>query len=272
MLARADRYIKDKTSVARKVEVESLEMFSRSFELPPSDLKLTADEIHVWFGVLDQPVSEIYRFIQTLSKDECIRAGRFHFHQDRERFIARHGILRMLLGCYMGVEPSTLRFYGGKNGKPEVAAMFGKETIHFNLSHSEGAALFAFARSYEIGVDIEQIRDVSEMEQIVNQFFSVGEKTFFCALPQDMKREAFLNCWTRKEAFIKAIGEGLSWPLDKFNVTERNTLRTIEGETGGVSDWSIHSLKPACEHVGALAVRSKSFTLRCFKWMTAGAN
>jgi len=229
---------------------------------PSLKLALTPDEIHIWYAVLDISASELCGFAQTLSAEERMRAGRFHFQKDQNRFIARHGMLRMILGSYMGVKAGELRFNYGKHGKPEFTETSDKGIIRFNLSHSEGVALFAFACGYEVGVDVELIRDISEMEQIVDQFFSAREKAFFRALPHDMKKEAFFNCWTRKEAFIKAIGKGLSYPLDEFDSLllsdDRATTPSVEREAGGVSDWSIHSLRPAAEYVGAIAVRNKS--------------
>jgi len=251
-------------------------MISSSFKIPPSEPNLTSDIIHIWFAVLDQPVSEISGFVKTLSKDETIRAGRFHFQKDRNRFIARHGILRTILGCYLGVKASELQFYHGKAGKPATSEIFGKRAIHFNISHSDGVALFAFARKYEIGVDIERIRDISESEQIVEQFFSARDKFFYHALPQEKRRDAFFNCWARQEAFTKGIGQGLSWPLNKFDVMpvtgEWYSPQTVEGAPKGVSDWSIQSLNLDREYAGALAINRKNFTLRSFEWMNSDAH
>lgn len=251
-------------------------MISSSFKIPSSDLNLTCDEIHIWFAVLDQPVSEISGFIETLSKDELVKAGRFHFHKDRNRFIARHGILRTILGRYLGVKSSELHFCYGKAGKPAIAETFGKGTFHFNISSSDGVALFAFVRNYEIGVDIERIRDIPELELIVEQFFSAREKSFYHVLPQEKRRDAFFNCWARKEAFIKAIGEGLYWPLDKVDVAsvpgEGHSLQTVEGDPRGVSDWSIHTLMQASEYAGALAINCENFTLRSFAWMNSAGH
>ena len=251
-------------------------MISSVFELPPLDLQLVADEIHIWMGDLDQAAAVHYQFLQMLSVDEHMRAGRFHFERDQKRFIARHGILRELLGSYLGVKANEIRLSMGKNGKPRIAETSGKGTVHFNLSHSDGLALFAFARNHEIGVDLEHIRDISEMEQIVDRFFSPGEKTFLRVLPQNLRRNAFFNCWTRKEAFIKAIGVGLSWSLDKFDVApvsgEGETPPISARDLGEDADWAIHTLKPDSEFVGALAVKCRGVALRCFSWMAAGAN
>lgn len=248
-------------------------MFSPLFKLPPIDLKLTSDEIHIWFAVLGQSVSRLHKFIQTLSIEERIRAEHFYFERDRRSFIVRRGILRTILGFYLNVEPSQLLFRYGQNGKPELADTFGNETVHFNLSHSDGVALFAFARDREIGVDIEYIHDISEMEQIAERFFSIKENDVLRSLPKSQKREAFFKGWTCKEAFVKVLGDGLSRPLDKFDVSlvpgEPAKLLRIEGDSREASRWSIQDLKPALNYVGAFAVKSHIFEVKHWQWEMA---
>jgi 4'-phosphopantetheinyl transferase len=250
------------------VKVDLVTTFSPPVELRPFDVELIADEIHVWFGALDQPEPEYSRFMRTLSSDERTRAGRYHKQEDRNRFIARHGMLRMILGCYLGVQPGELRLHHGKHGKPELSGSFGKGTVLFNLSHSKDVALFAFSRNHELGVDIERIRDIAEMETIVERFFSAREKSFIRALPLDKRRDAFFYCWTRKEAYIKATGEGFSRPLDTVDVApvQGGETAAIEGMEKETSPWSIRTLGLAREHASALVVNSKNCTLRCFKW------
>lgn len=229
------------------------------------DRELTAGEIHIWCTSLDQPVS---RYQKLLSDDERIRSERFHFEAHRKRFIVRRGILRMILGCYLSTEPSQLQFCYGKNEKPALADTFSKGKVRFNLSHSEGLALYAFTRDCEIGVDIEHIRDISEMKQIAERFFSARENSVFRALPKSKKKEAFFNCWTRKEAFIKAIGDGLSWPLDGFDVSlvpgEPARLLRIEGDSKTASRWSIQDLKPAFGFAAAFAVKGRIGRVHCW--------
>ena len=245
-------------------------MLSPSLSPLPLDIELPTNEIHVWCASLDQPVSRFQRQKKLLSPDESIRAERFYFEIDRKRFIACHGILRTILGFYLGIEPSALQFCYGKNGKPALVDAFGNGTIHFNISRSEGLALFAFTRGREIGVDIEHIRDIPEMEQIAERFFSAKENGAFRTLPESKKKEAFFNCWTRKEAFIKAIGEGLSYPLDKFVVSmvpgEPARLLRIEEDSKGASRWSIQDLKPAPGYAAAFAVEGQSCPLHCWQW------
>ena len=245
-------------------------MPSPSFSPPPLDLALRPDEIHAWCASLDQPVSRFQMLSKTLSLDEHFRAERFHFEKDREHFIVSRGILRTILGCYLNVEPSRLRFCYGKHGKPALADIFGKATILFNMSDSEKFALYGFSRDGEIGVDIEQICDISEMDQIAERFFSVRENAVFRALPETMKKEAFFNCWTRKEAFIKAIGVGLCSPLDKFDVSmipgEPAKLLRIEGDSKGTAQWSIQELKPAYGFAAAFAIERRNWQLCCWRW------
>ncbi len=243
---------------------------SSLYSLPPSDLELTTDEIHVWCASLDHPVSRCQRLTQLLSRDERMRVERFHFEKDRKRFIVCRGILRTILGCYLSVQPSRLQFCYGKRGKPALADTFGKGTIRFNISHSNGVALFAFTRDREIGVDIEKIRDIAEMDQIAERFFSARENAVFRALPKSKKKEAFFNCWTRKEAFIKAIGDGLSYPLDKFDVSlvpgEPARLLRTEGDSKGASRWSIQELNPVSGFAAAFAVEGRIRRLHCRQW------
>lgn len=234
------------------------------------DIELTTAEIHIWLASLDQPVSQ---FQSLLSMDERIRAERFHFDEHRKRFIIRRGILRTILGCYLSVEPSRLQFCYGRNGKPALADPFGKGKVSFNLSHSEGIALYAFIRNCEIGLDVEHIREISEMGQIAERFFSARENAAFQALPKSKKKEAFFNCWTRKEAFIKATGDGLTWPLDKFDVSlvpgEPAGLLRIEGDSKAASRWSIVELKPSSNNIAAVAYEGHDFQLTCFNWQAS---
>lgn len=247
-----------------------MEMTSLSFSPPPFKLELVTDEIHIWCASLDQPVSQFQRLKQTLSMDEQMRAERFHFKQDRKHFIISRGILRTILGRYLNMKPNQLKFCYGKNGKPALAGTFRNRTIHFNISHSEAVGLYAFTQDSEIGVDIEHIRDISEMEQIAEHFFSVRENAIFSALPKSEKRETFFKCWTCKEAFIKAIGNGLSIPLEKFDVSivpgEPVKLISIEGDQKRAARWSIQELKPAPGYVAAFALQRRSWLLYCWQW------
>ena len=240
---------------------------------PPHNLMLPSNEVHIWYAVLDQPVSQFYGFIQTLSTDERIRAKRFYFERDRKRFIAGRGILRTLLGLYLDAEPNCIQFCYGKNGKPSLADASAPGRIQFNLSHSEGLAVYAFTRDREIGVDIEHIHNIPEMEQIAEQFFSARENAVFRALPPSKKKEGFFNCWTRKEAFIKAIGGGLSIPLNKVDVAlapgKPARLLRIEGDSQAASRWTIQELQTPSGFAAAFTVEGRNWRLRSCRWVGA---
>ena len=199
------------------------------------------------------------------------RSERFHFEKDRRDFIIGRGILRSILGRYLTVDPSCLQFCYGNNGKPYLVNTSGHEMICFNSSKSNGVALFAFTRDREIGVDIEQIRDIPEMDLIVEIFFSFKESNLYRSLPERKKKEAFFNCWTRKEAFIKAIGDGLYFPLDKFMVSmvpgEEARLLGIERNSKGISRWSVQGMIPACGFTAAYAVEGRRCKLLCWQWL-----
>jgi len=236
--------------------------------IPESRIKKPASgEIQVWYASLDRPES---RFQELLSQDERDRAGRFIFERDRTQYIVRRGILRILLGNYLGIEPGLVRINYGKNDKPVLADIYDSTEMHFNLSHSEGLAIYAFTGDREIGIDIEQIRDIPDMEQIFERFFSPRENEVFHILSESKRKEAFFNCWTRKEAFIKATGDGLSRPLDGFDVSlvpdEPARLLRIEGDTEEARRWSIQDLKPAFGFAAAFAIKGQISNVHCWRW------
>ena len=142
--------------------------------------------------------------------------------------------------------------------------------IHFNLSHSDGLIFYAFTRGLEIGVDIENIRDLADMEQITERFFSKREKADFCALPQEKRNVAFFNCWTRKEAFIKAIGQGLFYPLDDFDVSlipgEEPKLIRIKNQSAELN-WTMKGLLPAPGYIAAVAAAAKGLQFSFYHWL-----
>lgn len=237
---------------------------------PPAELALPDDEVHVFCACLDQPASRLQDLAQTLSESERIRAERFHFEKDRKRFIIGRGLLRTILGCYLDIEPSRVQFSYGSYGKPALAETSGPSALRFNLSHSHFLALYAVTNQREIGVDIEHLRPMPEAEQIAKRFFSARENAMFRALTPSQKDEAFFNCWTRKEAYLKAIGSGLAEPLEQIEVTlapgEPARLLSIPGATHTAERWFLQHLTPASSYVGALAVEGHNWRLACWHW------
>jgi 4'-phosphopantetheinyl transferase len=200
--------------------------------------------------------------MRILGSDERRQAGRFHFDLDKKRFVVGRGILRILIGnYYLGVEPSRLEFSCGPRGKPYLARRFGDGTFQFNRSDSHMLAIYAFAKGHEVGVDIEHVRTVAvNTREIADGFFSEREKATLRRLPDRDKEEGFFNCWTRKEAYLKAIGEGLYVPLDQFDVSltpgEKARLLRIAGRPQEASRWSLKAFVPETGYKAVLAVRS----------------
>lgn len=227
-------------------------------------------EIHVWRASLDQPPSLVTEYFASLSSDERERAARFYFPRDRNHFTVCRGILRAILGRYLSVPPGKLRFRYNGHGKPLLAGKFGGDRICFNLSHSQGLALFAVTFGLSVGVDLERIRFEMEVEHVAERFFSTREVSTLRALPGHLRREAFFTCWTRKEAYVKALGKGLSVPLDRFDVSlipgESAALLEMRGNPREASRWWLQELSPGQDYVGALAGEGHLARLECWEW------
>jgi 4'-phosphopantetheinyl transferase len=186
---------------------------------PGTTSDLAGDEVHVWRVFLSEDLTATRCFESTLAEDEKARAARFIFERDRHRYISARGILRDLLGKYMQCAPQKIDFEYGPHGKPAVASPNSRSGISFNLSHSHELAVVAIARNREVGIDVELIRPEFAGEDIAKRYFSVTEVADLNALPAQRKAEGFFLCWTRKEAYIKARGDGLHMPLDSFSVS-----------------------------------------------------
>ena len=238
---------------------------------PPKPLKLGSDEVHVWRALLDQPVSRRQDLEHFLSVDERNRAERFHFQKDRYHYVVAHALLRIILGRYLGLDPEQLRFCYGPYGKPTLAAATGGNEFHFNMSHSHEIVLYAVTRGREIGIDVERINLTSVREQVAERFFSPQEVAALRLLPIDLQPEAFFNCWTRKEAYVKAKGDGLSLALDQFDVSlmpgEPAALLSTKDNPIEASRWSLQELSPGFNYVAALAVEGHDWRLKCWQWL-----
>ena len=217
-----------------------------------------SQEVQIWRAFLDQPPLEIARLFELLSDDEQVRARRFRFRRDYVRYIAARAMLRTVLGRYVDMNPGRLKFLYGAWGKPSLARECEGDFVRFNLSHSQGVALLGVTRQFEIGIDVEFIREDFATIEIAQQFFSLGELAALRTLPADALARAFFNCWTRKEAFIKARGEGLSLPLDKFEVSllpgEAARLVRTEFDPEEANRWVLRDLNIDDHYVGALAI------------------
>jgi 4'-phosphopantetheinyl transferase len=239
--------------------VKTMETRHCLWQPSPAKLTLADDEVHTWRATLDLPLSLVEQLGGLLTADESDRAERFHFEKDRQHFIVGRGLLRIILGRYLRIAPERLRFFYNRYGKPFLAPEYGLHKLCFNMSHSGGLALFAITRNRDIGVDLERIRANLEYEEIAERFFSPEEVMGLHTIPTRMKVEVFFNCWTRKEAYIKAQGQGLSLPLDSFDVSfapgEPATLLATRDDPREASRWTLQELAPGQGYVGALAVR-----------------
>jgi 4'-phosphopantetheinyl transferase len=221
-------------------------------------------EIHVWRATLVASDADIPRFEVCLSVDEQRRANQFRFQRDRRRFVVRRAVARALLAQYLGTQPSLLAFVYGSYGKPELAPPFHSVGLCFSMSHSQDLALFAVAYNRAVGVDVERITALTDATAIARGHFSEEETLALNRLEPDARIQAFFDCWTRSEAYLKATGEGLAG-LDSFATAEPGCLR-VSGESHQLGPWSIRGLAPAPGFIGAIAGAGDEWTVRCWHW------
>ncbi|HEX7176360.1 MAG TPA: 4'-phosphopantetheinyl transferase superfamily protein [Pyrinomonadaceae bacterium] len=245
---------------------------------PPTDVRASDDVVDLWRLPLGWPPRDAEQFRQTLSADEAERAARFHFARDRDRFTAARALLRAVLALYLRTEPARLRFTYGPHGKPalagDAAGGDAAAALRFNLAHSHELALVAVARAREVGVDVEHVRPDFATAEVAERFFSRREAEALRALPEGRERvEAFYRCWTRKEAYIKAKGEGLSFPLSSFTVSlapgEPAALLGCDTDAGETERWTLVDLEPGADYFAAAAVEGRGWRARTFE---AGMN
>lgn len=217
--------------------------------------ELKKSQVHIWRANLDWATLKIETLVKTLSTDELDRANRFRFVQHKSRFIAARGILRQLLGNYLAVNPSSLRFDYTERGKPLLEPTSKDISLEFNLSHSHEYAIFGFTINRLIGVDIEYQKTMPEALKIARRFFSNRESIMLAELPQEKQAQLFFQLWTAKEAYLKAIGTGLAGTLSKVEI-EVNQDRSLYFSDLGEDttfNWCLHSYFPATNYLGAIA-------------------
>lgn len=228
-------------------------------EAGPAPGSLRPDEVHVWSARLPAPLGDIPRLAKLLAADEKERAERIRFERNRNGFIFARGMLRILLGAYLDLPPAELRFAYSNHGKPSLASPPAC-ALAFNLSDTEGMVVFAFARQRRLGIDVEKVRRDFEVEAIAERFFSLAELDALRGIPEEHRHAAFFCCWTRKEAFIKALGEGLSHPLHRFDVTvspaEPAALLGTRPDPSEAGRWVMRDVPVTPGHVAALAVEA----------------
>jgi 4'-phosphopantetheinyl transferase len=228
---------------------------------------------HIYLASLYLSDPQIKILFKLLSPEEKNRAKRYRFEQDRVLYIARHGILRILLGNYMKYEPDQIQFTTNTYGKPYLKHMDHNKQYYFNISYSNGMGVFAFAANQEIGVDIEFVKSIPEANSIVDNYFSPEEKNEFIKSSKIQRENLFYEYWTRKEALIKGIGMGLQYPIDRIALNLQNVQTTIVDNrhlnTVNERIWSIYKLNLPRGFKGALALRNQIDSIQYYDYSSS---
>lgn len=240
------------------------------WKTPPKSARLLSGEVHLWRIRINLLVDGIHQFLKYLSDDERSRMNRFRFEKDQKRYAITHACLRDIISRYLCTSPDMITFSSGTFGKPEVSNPDLVEPLQFNLSQSEDLALVAVASDRKVGVDVERIKQDVPIENISRRFFSPKEVDSILSLPIESQTAAFFACWTRKEAYLKARGEGLSIPLNQFDVSvaidEPAILIDTVWDKVELSRWTFQHLTPAPGYFGALVVEGSDWELHKLDW------
>ncbi|MGB0386502.1 MAG: 4'-phosphopantetheinyl transferase family protein [Ardenticatenaceae bacterium] len=238
----------------------------------PNKIELPQNTIHVWAASLRHDPAKIEQLRQILTEDERARADRFYFEKDREAYTAARGQLRLLLGRYLQLEPNTIRFTYSSYGKPSLAEPFAKSGLHFNVTHSHDLAIYGFIWDNELGIDVEYKyrKPTPDFVGISTHFFAPSEQAVLGRHQGEAAlREAFYRCWTRKEAYLKASGEGLSRALDSFHVTltahEPAKLLYVKNEPQEVERWTMMHINVNKEYTAAMCVEGNNLSMSCWR-------
>lgn len=238
---------------------------------------LPVSEVHCWSAALDVSPGTYKCLRATLSGDELERSARFTFEQDRLRFIVARGILRDILGRYLDEDPGELGFDYGPSGKPELWSCFDSG-LRFNLSHADGRALIAVAADARVGIDLERLRPRADHADVAREYFPARESAALSAIPRERYAEAFLGCWTKREAYLKACGDGLTLPMSSVPVPmitdaslEPIELCMASYDLDPTGHWSFYTLRPARGYIGALVLEGAGRRLQHWRWQVARA-
>jgi len=237
-----------------------------AWAVPRCHPSLAPTDVHLWLAAVGAAAASERPLFTLLDASERERASRFHAARDRQRFTLAHGLLRLLLGRYAGRSATQLGFGFGRYGKPHVLDLETHMNLEFNMSHAGDLVLIAVARSRAVGVDVERWDEAVDYDGVAGFCFSPSERAALAALPQADKAAAFFAVWTRKEAYIKATGCGITQGLDHFDVSPTpGAARLVcdRREVGAVERWSMRDLIPAAGYSGAV-VAEGSYGLHCF--------
>ena len=231
----------------------------------PENIKLNKNIVHVYYTDLTKAYNCLQRFYKMLSDDEKDRAGKYHFEKDRNNYLVSRGLLRLILSKYLSIKAQEIIFEYNKYGKPYLK----NNNLSFNIAHSSSTFIMTVTKEYDIGIDIEFMRDDLEIINMANNFFSEYEIKELLSLDQTNRLEGFYNCWTRKEAFIKAVGKGLSIPLDSFDVEldpeKLVKILDIRFNSYPIEEWQIIDLSLIPNFKCAVAVKNNNVVLETYK-------
>jgi 4'-phosphopantetheinyl transferase len=240
----------------------------KTFRLP-DPITLPEDEVHLWRIDLEAASAFESRWQQVLSADERARGTRFHFARDRQSFVTTRALLRTILAAYLSIDPRDLTFLLSKKDKPVLGKPYSDNRVAFNISHSGTVALLAFTRGRDVGVDVELLRQDFDVEAIARRFFSENEQQQLTDLPTQERHQAFFRCWTRKEAYVKATGDGLSLPLHQFDVSivsgDTNALLATRPDASEARLWAIRDVEAGSNYAAALCVHGHEWRLKNWK-------
>ncbi len=243
---------------------------SNAWDSPPRQPVLESNDIHIWRVSLDSASIRVKDLFGLLANDEANRALRFHFQRDVNRFIIVRGVLRLLMSTYIQIPPEQIKFQYGARGRPFLTSDQNDSSLDFNVSHSHGLALLAFTSGRTVGIDLEYVRPDIAHEQVAEYFFSQQEIASLRSLSQNLQSAAFFNCWTRKEAFIKATGEGLSRPLNQFSMSlipgDTARLLAIQGQPEELFKWFVQGLDPGPGYTAAVVAQNPVTQLRYWEY------
>jgi 4'-phosphopantetheinyl transferase len=226
---------------------------------------LTDSDIHVWCASLNVSAEDLSHYVFLLSPDEKMRVERFYFEKDRNYFSVGRGLLRILIGHYLKIVPSQIDFFYEDYGKPALKSVLQDKTFEFNLSHSQGLALYVFSWNRKVGIDVEHIHPMPDMDDFAERFFSPRESALINSLSGQQKEIVFFKLWTCKEAFLKANGNGLTLPINQVEISLEAEgsvrLETISEGKEQTADWRLELFNPIPGYQAALAVEGKSATI-----------
>jgi len=241
---------------------------AEAWELPPRELGLENNQVHLWLITVPTELDSLHDYRLCLTEEERTRADRFHFPQDRARFTLGRGALRKLLMRYSGTTEISLA--ANEYGKPHLTQP--ASSLQFNVAHSGDLVLLGFSRGRPIGVDIERFRPDFATTDIAQRFFAPDEAVTLAALPQPDRVRGFFNCWTRKEAYIKARGLGLSLPLNSFSVAFASGapagLTRVAHDPAAPQRWTIMDLQTSQDYAAAAAFEGRDCAVRQWRWGT----